>query len=116
MLVLRTQSGRSKTRPSNPYVTAELTSLEPGGVLVLERVDEEPGDWYVQVWMREADSFQLEHRDGVPSAHYQTRTDSRDKVKAAVLSWMNGDPTWRDPFTWDDIGSWFADGQADASA
>ncbi|MGK4586004.1 hypothetical protein [Kitasatospora sp. HPMI-4] len=34
--------------------------------MVLERVDEElPGSWYIQVRLRENNTFQLEYRDGV---------------------------------------------------
>ena len=33
--------------------------------MVLERVGEEPGDWYIQVWRRPEGAFQLEYRAGV---------------------------------------------------
>lgn len=81
---------------------------------MLERVEEETGDWYAQVWMREGNSFQLEYRDGVPSEHYQTRTVSRDKVITAILEWMKGFSGWQEPFMWNNIGSWFDGQSADA--
>jgi hypothetical protein len=70
-------------------------------------VEEEPVDWYVQVWLREDNTFQLEYRDGVPSEHYQTRTVSRVKVAEAMIGWMKRDPTWKDAFQWTSIGSTF---------
>ena len=110
MLVVRTGSGSTKRRPSKPYVSAAIANLQPGRSLVLERAEEDPGDWYIQVWMREGNTFQLEHRDGVPSEHYMTLTVSREKVIAAMLGWMKGERDWRESFMWDNIGSKFADG------
>lgn len=52
MLVIRTASGTVKSRPSKPYVSAALANLQPGRSIVLERVEEKPGDWYVQGWMQ----------------------------------------------------------------
>ncbi|GJF32772.1 hypothetical protein KNE206_54720 [Kitasatospora sp. NE20-6] len=101
-------------RPSQSVISATVADLHRGGTLILERVEEGPGDWYVQVWIREDNTFQLEHRDGVPAEHYQTRTVSRDRVVAAMLGWAKGDPSWRDPFMWNNIGSWFeSNGESD---
>jgi len=52
-------------RPSKPAISATVANLQRDGSLLLERVEEEPGDWYVQVWMRDDNTFQLEHRDGI---------------------------------------------------
>ena len=109
MLVMRSGAVVLANRPSKPAISATVANLQRGGSLILERVEEEPGDWYVQVWMRDDNTFQLEHRDGVPAEHYQTRTVSRDKVVAAILSWARSDPSWRDQFRWNNIGSWFED-------
>jgi hypothetical protein len=110
MFVMRTGRGFMVRRPTKPRVSTALANLRPGQSLVLERVEEEAGDWYIQVWMREGNSFQLEYRDGVPSEHFQTRTVSREKVITAILEWMKGTSEWQEPFMWNNIGSWF-DGQ-----
>ncbi|MFE6049246.1 hypothetical protein ACFQ6N_00640 [Kitasatospora sp. NPDC056446] len=107
VLVMRGDAVRPTKRPSNPVISARVANLRQGGFLLLERVEEEPGDWYVQVRMREDNTFQLEHRDGVPAEHYLTRTVSRDRVVAAMVGWAVGDPGWRDSFMWNNIGSCF---------
>lgn len=89
-------------------MSAAVADLGRGDALIVERVDDRPGDWYVQVLLREDNTFQLEYRDGVGAEHYQTRTVSRDKVVAAVLGWARGDRGWRDAFQWINIGDQFA--------
>lgn len=115
MLLIRTGSGVLRRRPSKPYVSAAVANLEPDHSIVLERVEEEPGDWYIQVWMRQGNTFQLEYRDGISSEHYQTLTASREKVIAAMLAWMKGERDWREPFMWNNIASLFPDGEPDES-
>jgi hypothetical protein len=107
MLVLMSGSVVLSKRPTKPMVSARVGNLRRDGALVLERVDEEPGDWYIQVWLRENNTFQLEYRDGVPSEHYQTRTVSREKVAEAMTGWMKCDPNWKNAFQWINIGSMF---------
>jgi hypothetical protein len=74
--------------------------------VVLERVDDEAaGDWYVQVWLREDNTYQWEFRDGTAAEHYQTLTLSQEKVIAALRGWAKGRPVWKDPFMWNNIGA-----------
>ncbi|MFF8882095.1 hypothetical protein [Streptomyces flaveolus] len=97
-------------RPSKPKISAAVANLQRGDVVIVERVTEdEPGDWYVQVLMREDNTFQLEYRDGTTAGHYQTRTVSREKTIAAVLGWVKGEPGWKDAFMWNNIASCFED-------
>ncbi|OIJ69728.1 hypothetical protein WN71_001565 [Streptomyces mangrovisoli] len=85
-----------------------LAGLAHGDHLILERQgDGVAGDWYVQVLYRD-DTYQLEHRDGVPAEHYQTRSGSREDVLRALLGWAGGERTWREGFAWENIGAWFA--------
>lgn len=107
MLVLKNGPVVLSKRPTKPMVGARVGDLRRNGALVLERVEEEPGDWYVQVWLREDNTFRLEYRDGVPSEHYQTRTISREKAAEAMIGWMKRDPTWKDAFQWTNIGTMF---------
>ncbi|MER6847031.1 hypothetical protein AB0A81_26485 [Streptomyces flaveolus] len=96
--------------PSKPKISAAIANLQRGDVVIVERVtEEEPGDWYVQVLMREDNTFQLEYRDGVPAEHYQTRTVLREKAVAAVLGWVTGEPGWKAAFMWSNIASCFED-------
>ncbi|MCX4598797.1 hypothetical protein OG819_57995 [Streptomyces sp. NBC_01549] len=98
-------------RPTKPKISAAIANLQRGNALIVEGVVEgEPGDWYVQVLMRADNTFQSEYRDGVPTVHFQTRTVSREKVVAAVLGWVKGEPGWKDAFMWNNIASCFEDG------
>ena len=113
MLVMRSGSLVLQRRPSKPYVSAWLANLQPGRSVILERIDKAPGDWYVQISMRQGNTFLLAYQDGAPTEYYVTRTVSREKVITATLGWMKGDSSWREPFTWDNIGSRVGDEEAD---
>ncbi|MFR9794616.1 hypothetical protein ACL02U_01700 [Streptomyces sp. MS06] len=109
MLTATNGRGHAVKRPTKPAVGAMLANLRRGNEhLILERQDEErEGDWYIQVWFRENNTYQLEYRDGVPAEHYQTLTVSQDKVLQAVLGWMLNKPDWREGFMWNNIGHMF---------
>jgi hypothetical protein len=80
--------------------------------VIVEQVDDEAaGDWYVQVWLRDDNTYQLEFRDGTVSEDYQTRTISQEKVIAAVSGWAKGHPDWEGALMWNNIGASF--GHAD---
>ncbi|MFD4228210.1 hypothetical protein [Streptomyces sp. NPDC058545] len=98
-------------RPTKPKISAAIANMQRGDALIVERVvEEESGDWYVQVLMREDNTFQLEYREGAPTEHFQTRTLAREKVVAGVLGWAKGEPDWKDHFMWNNIASYFEDG------
>jgi hypothetical protein len=86
-----------------------LANLRRGnGHMVLERVDEErPGSWYIQVLLRENNTYQLEYRDGAAERHYQTQTISQEKVLGALLGWAGAKSGWRDGFMWNNIAEQF---------
>ncbi|MBT2408688.1 hypothetical protein J7I97_34665 [Streptomyces sp. ISL-87] len=86
-----------------------LANLQRGNAhLVLERVKEGmEGSWYVQVLLRDDNTYQLEFRDGAAAEHYQTRTVSQEKVLTAMLGWAAGKADWRVDFMWNNIGSQF---------
>lgn len=66
-----------------------------------------PVIWYVQVWLRDDNIYQLEFRDGTAAEHYQTRTISQEKVIVALSGWAKGRPDWKDAFMWNNIGASF---------
>ncbi|MFF9310572.1 hypothetical protein [Streptomyces sp. 16-176A] len=109
MLIATNGLGLKVKRPSKPAVGTMLGNLRRGNeYLILERQGEErEGDWYIQVWFRDDNTYQLEYRDGVPAEHYQTRTMSQEKVLEAFRGWMLGKPDWRDAFMWNNIGQMF---------
>ncbi|MFI0739227.1 hypothetical protein ACH4PU_14215 [Streptomyces sp. NPDC021100] len=108
MLVMSDGARVVARRPTEPRIGAAIADLQRGDVVIVERVDDgESGDWYVQVLMREDNTFQLEYREGVPAEHYQTRTVSREKTVAAVLGWVKGEPGWKAAFMWNNVASCF---------
>lgn len=79
--------------------------------VIVERIDNETdGDWYVQVWLRDDNTYQLEFRDGTAAEHYQTRTVSQEKVIVALSGWAEGCPEWKGAFMWNNISTWFLAG------
>jgi hypothetical protein len=52
MLVLRTGTGLLVRRPSKPRVSVAVANMQPGGSVILDRVEEKPGDsrlsWFSQ--------------------------------------------------------------------
>ncbi|MEW2510840.1 hypothetical protein [Streptomyces sp. NPDC046870] len=121
MLIATNGRGYELKRPTKPAVGTMLANLRRGNeYLILERRDEErEGDWYIQVWFRDNNTYQLEYRNGVPAEHYQTRTVSQEKVLQALLGWMLDKPDWRENLMWTNIGHMFAlatDGEDEPTA
>ncbi|MET8292023.1 hypothetical protein ABZV80_43940 [Streptomyces sp. NPDC005132] len=111
MLQARDEHGRRVANPKASALSQMVANLGRGNAFVIiERIDDEAdGDWYVQVWLRDDNSYQLEFRDGAAAEHYQTRTISQDKVIAALSGWAEGHPEWKDAFMWNNIRSLFED-------
>lgn len=109
MLIATNERGHAVKRASEAAIGTMLANLRRGNAhMVLERVDEErPGSWYIQVLLRENNTFQLEYRDGVPELHYQTLTISQEKILGALLGWASSKPDWRDGFMWNNIAEQF---------
>jgi hypothetical protein len=108
MLIATNGRGHVVKRPSEQAIGTMLADLDQGDHLILERQDEsQEGNWYIQVLSSGDNTYQLEYRDGVPAEHYQTQTESQDKVLQALLGWVAEEPAWREGFMWTSIGHWF---------
>ncbi|WP_420082839.1 hypothetical protein ACN6AT_37600 (plasmid) [Streptomyces sp. JL4002] len=109
MLIATNERGHVVKRPSKPAIGKMLADLQRGNAhLVLERLDaERSGSWYIQVLLRENNTFQLEYRDGVAELHFQTQTISQEKVLGALLAWAGAVPDWQDSFMWNNISEQF---------
>lgn len=111
MLKATDGTGRTVNNPSKPAITRMLAALRRGGNahLVLERAEDGlAGDWYIQVLLRNDNTYQLEFRDGVAAEHYQTRTVSQEKVATAMLGWAAGGTEWKHGFMWNTLAAQFA--------
>ncbi|MGW8779483.1 hypothetical protein ACWGNM_15635 [Streptomyces sp. NPDC055796] len=111
MLQASDERGRRVRNPKASALSQMVANLGRGNAfVVVEKVDDEAdGDWYVQVWLRDDNTYQLEFRDGTAAEHYQTRTISQEKVIAALSGWAEGDPEWKDAFMWNNISTYFED-------
>ncbi|MEE1755281.1 hypothetical protein [Streptomyces sp. SP18CS02] len=107
MLIATDEAGRVVKKPSKPAIGRMLANLRRGDAhLVLERVEEDTERGrYVQVLLRDDNTYQLEFRDGVAARRCQTRTISQEKVLTALLGWAVGKEDWKDGFMWNDISS-----------
>jgi hypothetical protein len=110
MLIATNERGHVVKRATKPAVGTMLANLRRGNAhMVVERVDEDrPGDWYIQVLLRENNTYQLEYRDGVAEQHFQTMTVSQERVLAALLGWATAKQGWQDGFMWNNISEQFA--------
>ena len=105
-VVMRTSGGLVQRNPTEKRIRALLGVIARDGYVTLERVGSSSSH-YIQVWLRSNGVFHLEYRTGEPSSHYQTRTESRDKVVSALSGWSRGEDDWRNDFEWLSIGDWF---------
>ncbi|MDX6764632.1 hypothetical protein SIN09_35920, partial [Streptomyces sp. F8] len=67
MLIATNGRGHVVKRATKPAIGTMLANLRQGNAhMVVERVEgERPGDWYIQVLLRENNTYQLEYRDGM---------------------------------------------------
>ncbi|MFJ3518731.1 hypothetical protein [Streptomyces sp. NPDC090131] len=117
MLQARDEHGRRVGNPEPSALSRMVANLGRGNAFVIvERVDDgADGDWYVQVWLRDDNTYQLEFRDGTAAEHYQTRTISQEKVIAALSGWAEEHPEWKGAFMWNNISGLFGDGDGSRS-
>ncbi|MGW6875880.1 hypothetical protein ACWGF3_13615 [Streptomyces xanthophaeus] len=109
MLIATDEAGRVVKKPSKPAIGRMLANPQRGNAhLILERVEEATeGSWYVQVLLRDDNTYQLEFRGGVAAEHYQTRTVAQEKVLTAMLGWAASMADLKVDFMWNSIGSQF---------
>jgi hypothetical protein len=75
--------------------------------VVVERLDLEPtGQHYMQVYLNDDLSYQVEYRDGGPDKHFQAhvpRTHEAfavEPVAELLQDWANSRPGWREALPW----------------
>ncbi|MEV6879662.1 hypothetical protein [Amycolatopsis sp. NPDC051128] len=108
-VVIREFNGATVRPASELNIRITVVGLRPGEHVILEH-DGEQGKidvHYAQARLRPEGGYQLEYRSGSAAEHFQTLTDSRDDVVAALAGWAKGDFSWRDKFEWKSIGEWF---------
>ena len=75
--------------------------------VILARLDKEPTDqYYVQVYLNDDFSYQVEYRDGSADQHFQAHIPAqRDvigvrPVAEVMWGWAHERPRWREAVTW----------------
>lgn len=75
--------------------------------VVLRRLDSEPADqYYMQVYLNDDLSYDVEYREGGSDRHFQAWVPhdgealSVDTVAEVLQAWAFGRPGWRDALSW----------------
>lgn len=55
---------------------------------------------FIQAYRHEDGTFQLEHRDGGPGAHFEFQTRDQTVVAELMWAWATADPAWRNTVEW----------------
>lgn len=55
---------------------------------------------FIQAYRHEDGTFQLEHRDGGPGAHFEFQTRDQTVVTNLMWAWATADPSWRSTVEW----------------
>ncbi|MGW6389644.1 hypothetical protein ACWFR1_03870 [Streptomyces sp. NPDC055103] len=98
------EDGRIEHDPDPPAVEAMLAGLRSRKHLILQRLtDGFEGDEYIQVLLREDETYEVEHRSGT-SEGSQARTASQAKVRGALFDWAADRSGWQTTLQRTDIG------------
>ncbi|GHI40110.1 hypothetical protein [Streptomyces violascens] len=99
MLQARDEHGRQMRNPGPTALSRMVANLGRGNAFVIvERVDDETdGDSYVQVCLRDDNTYQPEFHNGTAAEHHHTPTISQEKAIVALSGWTMGRPDWRTP-------------------
>ena len=55
---------------------------------------------FIQAYRHEDGTFQLEHRDGGPGAHFEFQTRDQTVVADLMWAWATANPSWRTAVAW----------------
>ena len=55
---------------------------------------------FIQAYRHEDGTFQLEHRDGGPDAHFEFQTRDQTLVADLIWAWATANPNWRNMVAW----------------
>ncbi len=55
---------------------------------------------FIQAYRHEDGTYQLEHRDGGPGAHYEFQTRDQRVVAELMWAWVTANPGWRNTVDW----------------
>jgi hypothetical protein len=104
----RTWSGRTWADPSEDTLFDLLSEMNlRHRFVIVERLDLEPGgQHFMQVYLNDDMSCQVEFREGGPDLHFQARVEGpfdmvgHEKAARVLNDWASGRPGWREALPW----------------
>jgi hypothetical protein len=103
ILRAETGSGPAWDDPSEDLLFELLTDLENGEAefLIVERTADRTGNTYAQVLRNDNGLYQVEHRAGGPSQHFQAFTPDMRLAHRVITAWAFDLAGWREQLSWE---------------
>ncbi|MEV4177710.1 hypothetical protein [Nonomuraea sp. NPDC049709] len=77
--------------------------------LVVERLDAENNEYYMQAYLRDDGTYWLEYRNGCADAHFRASCRTLQVLVQVFAMWLYRLPGWRETLTWT---AWSAESEA----
>lgn len=102
ILRAQTESGETWDDPSEDLLFELLSDVDSGSgtFLIVERTADVTGQTYAQALRLEDGRYLVEHRDGSPSAHFQTAVPDFRAAHALLTGWAFELPSWSESTVW----------------
>ncbi|WP_143043722.1 hypothetical protein [Nonomuraea jiangxiensis] len=95
------ERGDSVENPSSDDLHALLRGLTMSNrFLVVERLDAENDEYYMQAYLRDDGAYWLEYRDGSMDAHFRASSRTLPILAQIFTMWFYRLPGWRETLTW----------------
>lgn len=96
-------TGDSWDDPEEDKIRELVHGLTPDNrFLVVERHDRTSlWQYYMQVYLAEDASFDLEFREGGPQAHFRARHVKPDRAADILVRWSTDESGWREAVEWE---------------
>jgi hypothetical protein len=99
------ESGDVVDDPSEDALFEMFEDIEAGEgtYLIVDALQDQTGQRYVQVSRNDDGRYVVEYRDGGPERHFGTVAPDMRSAHALVTGWAFGLPGWRDSADWQPV-------------
>lgn len=95
------ERGEAIEGPTSEDIRTLLSGLTYANrFVIVERLDAENDEHYMQAYLKDNGTYRLEYREGAADTHFQTSSRSLGLVFQTFTKWLYRLPGWRDSFTW----------------